>query len=271
MKKENRILALIDLTEHSKNLMDFAYRFSECIDARIVFVHQVLGMVPGIADQESRDEIIRVEKEHARAKMRQLARESDGRKDIFYVSEKRIPTILQELKRNQYFDWVIAGLKSTGMLKRIFIGSTTLSIIDDTDFLTVAIPFSAPVPIPEKLMVGVTHKFPLNKPQFDGVLASLGKQIKEVTFFTILEDDKEEEKAMANLTQLQEAYADYPTQVILAKGQDAFTTLKSQVAHQDTFLVVQQGSRTLTDQLLRKFMINELVYTGLTPLIVISK
>lgn len=34
-------------------------------------------------------------------------------------------------------------------------------------------------------------------------------------------------------------------------------------------LVVQKGSRLLTDQLFRQFLINELVYEGQTPLIVL--
>ena len=37
----------------------------------------------------------------------------------------------------------------------------------------------------------------------------------------------------------------------------------------DEMLIVQKGSRLLTDQLFRRFLINELVYEGQTPLIVL--
>lgn len=37
----------------------------------------------------------------------------------------------------------------------------------------------------------------------------------------------------------------------------------------DELLVVQKGSRLFSDHLFRKFMINELVYEGQTPMIVL--
>lgn len=51
----------------------------------------------------------------------------------------------------------------------------------------------------------------------------------------------------------------------------AFDLLKERVElTEDSFLVLQQGSRSLSDKLFRKFMVNELVFNAKTPLIVLS-
>ncbi|MDZ7846452.1 MAG: hypothetical protein U5L96_06635 [Owenweeksia sp.] len=95
--------------------------------------------------------------------------------------------------------------------------------------------------------------------------------MKELEFFTILKENESEEKAKEQLAKLKAEYADYNPVVSIFKGDDAFDGLKKHVEKTtDAFLVLQQGSRSLQDQLFRKFMINELVYSGHTPLIVIS-
>jgi nucleotide-binding universal stress UspA family protein len=272
MNKRNRIIVLIDLSEYSENLINFAFSFSECINAKVIFVHQILGMTPAFSDQESRDEIIRKETAEASAKLRKLAKGRIYGDDSFNVSQKHVLTTLSELKADLYTDWVFVGLKKTGLLKRLLIGSTTLSIIDESDLLTVAVPVRMPILVPKKLIVGVTHQFPLNKHQFNIVLSNLDGQITEVKFFTILQDGEDEEEARQHLTSLQREYAAYNSRIFLSKGEDEFDALKNYVEQAEhPFLVLQQGSRSLMDEIFRKYMINELVYSGQIPLIILSK
>ena len=61
----------------------------------------------------------------------------------------------------------------TGKLKRLFMSSTTISIIDESDLLTVAVPAGIPVPVPTKLLVGIHPKYPLNKPQLKRLISAL--------------------------------------------------------------------------------------------------
>ncbi|CAM4255315.1 universal stress protein [Gillisia hiemivivida] len=272
MDKMNRITVLVDFSEHSKNLVNFAFGLSESIKAKVLFIHKYTSMVPGMTDQDTRDEIMRTNKEEAHAKLWKLVKNRVFSEDSIHVSPKPILTILNELKADRYFDWVLAGLKGTGALKRLFIGSTTVSIIDNSDHLTIAVPINMPISIPRKLLVGVNPLFPLNQHQFSNMLRTLAGKVQEVEFFSIVKDGENEDKAKDQLNRLRKEYDAYNSSISLFKGEDAFNGLKAYLEKTpDSFLVLQQGSRSLQDKLFRKFMINELVYSGQTPLIVISK
>lgn len=271
MNKRNRIILLIDFSEYSENLTDFAFKISEIIEAKVVFVHHISGMAPGMADQAARDEIIKTEADDAHSNLRKLAKGRVYNDDAFQISQKPVQTMLKELANDHYFDWVFAGLKGTGVLKRMFIGSTALSIVDESDLLTVALPMQKQLSVPKKLMVGVNPDYPLNKYQFGALLSGLKSQIKKLEFFTILKDDEDETKADDYLSGLQAEYEAHKPTIQLYKGDDAFDLLKERVElTENSFLVLQQGSRSLRDKIFRKFLINELVYHAKTPLIVLS-
>jgi nucleotide-binding universal stress UspA family protein len=271
MNKRNRIIVLVDFSKYSTNLINFAFSIATLIKAKIIFVHQVAGIVPALADEGSRNEILRVEIEEARLNLRELVKGRINDEEAFQVSSKPVLSILQDLSGELYFDWVLAGLKGTGTLRRLLMGSTTLSIIDESNLLTLAVPLRNRLAVPQKLLVGVTPKYGLNIDQFENVLFSLKDQLIELEFFTILKDKDDENAARQNLLDLQHKYASYKPEIELYKGNDALSLLKQRVINtENSFLVLQQGSRSLNDKLFRKFMINELVYGAETPLIVLS-
>lgn len=271
MNTSNRIIVLIDLSDDSENLLRFVFDFASLIKAEVVLVHQILGMVPAIADNESRNEIIRIEKADALASLKALAQSCNLGVSKFIVSQQPLLHIVNELKSDDYTDWVFTGLKGTGFFKRILLGSTTLSLINDSDCLSVAIPVNKPLIVPRKLFVGVTHKYPINTQQFNKVLSTLVGHIDSVEFFTFLHDSDVENAELENLNRLESEFSDYNASVFLIKGEDKFALLKQHIAASATpFLVLQQGSRTLEDLLFRKFMINELVYSAQIPLIILT-
>lgn len=262
---------MIDFSEYSEDLTDFAFKISEITEAKVVFVHHISGMAPGMANQSARDEIIKSELDEAHSKLRKLAKGRIYSDDAFQVSQKPVLTMLKELSSDHYFDWVFAGLKGTGVLKRLFIGSTTLSIIEESDLLTVALPMRKLLSVPKKLMVGVNPEYPLNKDQFGRVLSALKSQIKQLEFFTILKKAEDESKAEEYLSGLRVEYEVHEPTLQLYKEDNAFDMLKERVElTENSFLVLQQGSRSLSEKIFRKFMINELVYNAKTPLIVLS-
>jgi nucleotide-binding universal stress UspA family protein len=269
MKKINRIIVLVDFSKNSENLLEFAFRHAQIIGAEMIFVHQLLVAAPAMTDQQTRDELTKFEMQEAELKMAALIKGRIYDPRSFHISNSPILAILETIKSPVFFDWVVVGLKGTNVLKRLFIGSTTLEIVEKSNFLTIAVPIQNPIPAPNKLMVGVNQKFPLNKAQFSPMLASLENQIHEVEFFSILKEDEDEVYTRDYLEELSLEYKSYNSRTMLYQGNDALEALKNHVV-KDTFLVLQQGSRTLEDQLFRKFMINELVYNGQIPLIVIS-
>lgn len=270
-KKKNRILLLIDFSKYSEDLTNFAFKISEIIDAKVVLIHQITGMASGMADQEVRDEIIKSETEEAHSKLIKLANKRVYSHDSFHISTKPIVSILKEIESEQYFDLVFTGLKGSGALKRLFIGTTTLSIIEESNLLTVALPLQKKLALPNKLMVGINSNYPLNKNQFEKLLNVFENQIEQLVFFTILKDEEDENEARKHLMDVQKQYEHKNPSVQIYKGDDAFNMLKDKMDFdENSFLVLQQGTRSFSDKLFRKFMINELVYSAKTPLIVLS-
>lgn len=270
MRKRNRVLILVDFSEYSKNLIDFSVKLSQVLNAKVMFIHQVAGIIPGMTDFESRNKIIEAEKNEAKEKLYKLVPDRFKNDRFLLVSEKNITSILHKLKNESYIDWILTGLKGTGALKRLFIGSTSLSIIDNSDLLTIAVPIREKIILPTKLAVSVNKKYPLNKVQFKEVLSGLKTQITELKFFTILEEDEDRTEAENYLAQIKKEYTSFITSSEILSG-DTYTKLTASIGDSDdTFLMLQQGSRSLQDSIFRKYMINELVYYGATPLIVLS-
>jgi uncharacterized protein (DUF488 family) len=73
------------------------------------------------------------------------------------------------------------------------------------------------------------------------------------------------------LKELFELYSDkYDSLYELYQGDESLPSLKNIImAKHNEFIIVQRGSRMFVDQVFRKFLINELVYEGHTPLIIL--
>ena len=272
MTRKNRIITLIDFSDNSETLIKFSAEFSGIIDATVVFVHKVPGLSPAMADADIKKQIIELEKEEAQDQLKALTKKHFFRDGEFLVSEKPILTILEELKNEHYFDWAFVGLQGKGLLKKIFLGSTTLNVIEGSELLTVAIPIQKEIFIPQKLIVAVYYKFPINIAQFNFLLSNLSEQIKEIEFISVITENDDEDESIKYLLHLTLMYSEFHAEMNPFRGEDAFSEITDHMAvNSDVFLVVQQGSRTLSDRLFRKFLINDLVYSNSIPLIVLSK
>jgi trimethylamine:corrinoid methyltransferase-like protein len=142
---------LVDFSEYSENLINFADHSAEIIRGKVIFVHQITGLAPVMADIETKNRIIKTEIDESYSNLQKLAKGSVHCADAFHFSQKPVLKILKEFKSEQYFDWVFTGLKDTGVLERIFICSTTISIIDNSDLLTVAGPIQTEISVPKKI------------------------------------------------------------------------------------------------------------------------
>lgn len=271
MAKKNRIIVLIDFSKYTGILIKSSHLFADILNADVVFVHQVLGVAPGMADIESREKIMESEKREAIFNLNMLTENVFAEIPTFHVSEKNILSILEDLQNEDYFDWVFAGVKGAGMLRQLFIGSTTLKVIDNTHLLTVAIPLKSEIIIPKKLIIAANYKFPLHQEQLRDVLNALSVTVEEIEFITVVKEEKES-PYQAYLDEMLEIFKTYRPSSRTFVSDDAFSEIREYIlGSKDTYLVVQQGSRSFVDTLFRKFMINELVYAGSVPLIVISE
>lgn len=270
---KTRLVVLIDFSPQTDVILKLVKKWSEIINAEILLIHQVTFAVPALADNESRIKIIQFEKGKAIAELNNFIQKHFGKNSNvnYEIFEKNLVSSLKDLLGKKYNDLVIIATEGSGIFKKYFMGSTALKIIDDLNYLTVAIPPFYEAHFPQTLTVAVTHKYPLNKKIFSEFLGSVQSFIELLHFVSIVTPDEnlnKEHEYLLNLTR--ECENNIPCTYDIFEGKSAFDEIKKFVQdNPNTMLVVQKGSRTFTDQLFRKFMINDLVHDSSLPLIVV--
>ena len=138
----NRFILLIDFSPYSEHLIRFAYDWAKKVDAEILLLHKTTVMSPVMAPHESKKHLAQIENNNALERLQQCM-ESTLPKSAsakLIVSERRLVYQLRNLLREPYNHLIFLGLKGTGLLKRVFIGSEALSVIEGIDNPIVAMP-----------------------------------------------------------------------------------------------------------------------------------
>ncbi|ERM81702.1 hypothetical protein P872_19590 [Rhodonellum psychrophilum GCM71 = DSM 17998] len=271
MKK--RFIVLVDFSEHSANLIQYAYDWSKLVDAKLLLYHKTTIVSPALADNETRHSIAQMINEKALDKLKTLSKSTlpENANVQYSVSETNLLLSLQNFLEEPFEHLIFTGMKGTGFLKKIFLGSTTIQIIENINNLMVAIPKDISSFSPIDLYVAVSENHPLNILELNRLLNFTGGKSKKITFFYFAKDNEETlgmEKQLRDLTLL--FGEKYITDFEIYQGTDAFEKIKLVINNKTKeLLVIQKGSREWTDQLFRKFMINELVYAGETPLVIL--
>jgi hypothetical protein len=151
-------------------------------------------------------------------KIKYLTKNSFYDRESFIASPKSITSIIDDLKSNQYTDWVIGGLKKNSLFKKLVFGSTLVRILEYSNLITVAIPIDKQMLIPEKLFIAVTTKYPLNEIQLSTMLSGLKSSLKEILFFTILEDEEDDIQIKNYFLELQKTYGEYKPSATILKS-----------------------------------------------------
>lgn len=271
MKK--RFILLIDFSEYSVNLLKYAYDWSKQVNAELLLVHQTIVSASALADQESKGSITKQENDEALRNLKELARLilAPSEKVSFAVSEIPVQMTLSRLLDEPFENLIFVGLKRTGILKQLFIGSFAVHIIDNTKNIVVAMPNDLTHFSHEKIFVAVTETHPLNLLELHKFLSFLDTSATTITFFYLAkpgEKTKEIEKLLGNLSKFFEDK--FQTTSAIYEGNHAYENIKEVINNKvEELLIVQKGSRLLTDHFFRKFLINELVYEGQTPLVIL--
>ena len=268
-----RFIVLIDFSAYSRDLIKYACDWSQEANAKILLHHQTHPFLPTFAENEAKDYIIQQENDKARAKLKALAKEliPDFIEVSFYVSEIDFHQTLPQLLSEPFENLIFIGLQGTGMLKKLFLGSVALSIIGNTDNTVVAMPKGIDSFSHEKIFVAVGEKKHLNIEQLNNFLKFMDHQNTSITFFHLAKPNEDTTLIKERLQSLSETYADrFTTNFAIYEANNRLDGIKAVINNKiDEILIVQKGSRILTDQLFRRFLINDLVYEGQTPLIVL--
>lgn len=272
MKK--RFIILIDFSEYSSNLIRYASDWGNQANAELLLVHQTIVLAPALTDSEGRLQITQHTYDEALHKLKSLAKEliPPTVKVSFSVSESLLQVTLTKLLEEPFDNLIFVGIKGTGLLKKIFLGSVAIQVIDSTKNIIIAMPKEIATFSHNRIFVAVSGKYPLNLLALNNFFNFIDSQNTSITFFSLTkpnEKTKDIEKYLADLTLF---FADrFDTTFTIYEGNNPFADIKKVINNKiDEILIVQKGSRLLTDQLFRKFLINELVYEGQTPLIILQ-
>ncbi|MEX2513341.1 MAG: hypothetical protein WD398_10590 [Cyclobacteriaceae bacterium] len=267
----NRLIILLDFSQYSPILVKLAFSWKEHLNLNLVFIHKIPGVVPTLSDSNSRRQVIEYEKEQAIKQFNDLL---DGTghlpiEVVFMPIEKQLKHFLETYLHPE--DMVLLGIKGTGMIKKILIGSTATEIINHFNQMIIAIPPEVKCNYPEELVVGAHPNYPINTDALNRLLRTLGNQIEQVELISFIARKEDEDKTQTYLSDLKSKINQGPrVEINTFKGNDAFSQIKSYILKKPkSFFIVQKGSRTMSDILFRRFLINDLVYDGKIPLIIL--
>lgn len=268
-----KIYVLIDFSDYSNSQIQLANHWCLAFGCKMVLVHQLDLIIPSLGSPDIR---LKLEYDQKRMVFQEIEklREQYVDESIFVNIEVTALPLIKFLKEEAQIeeeDIILAGIKGTGILKQIFIGSTVTRVIEEVNRLTIALPLHIKVNVPSKLVVAVHYKTPVGEKLLKQLIKSISSKLEVVEFITIISKVEEKYDSEAYLLNLKKTFDSLIScQVNSFSGNEAMAELKSYMLHQEgMFLVLQKGSRSLADRVFRKFMINDLVYDASIPLIVL--
>ena len=268
-----RFIILIDLTEHAGDLLTYAADRAWGSDIELLLVHQTTVVAPAFTDIEIKREMTQLANAEARKALRALAQECipTAVKVSYSVSEQALPQRIAHLLAQPFHHLVFVGMKGTGLFKKLVVGSEAINVINTVDHCVVAVPRGLRTFSQSTLHVAVTDKFPLNIAALNHYLRFLEGRDPRIVFFHLAAPGEHAAGMLEQVRELAHAFADrYRTEHAIYEGEDPFEDIKRVVRdHTEEVLVVQRGSRLLTDRMFRRSLIDDLVYEGHIPLVLL--
>ncbi|CAN5555666.1 hypothetical protein BH23BAC1_BH23BAC1_51610 [soil metagenome] len=272
---EKRFLVLIDFSTYSRDQLLLAHSWGIAIKAKLLLIHNFVVVRPALTDRQTEKEIAAYEKEKALTRLKEFAYETLGEVPNieFFASEKNLLLLIPEFLSQEYDNLTFVGLKGTGPLKKIFWGSTTIDLIKNINHTVVAVPKHLSNYSPDKFYIALNRKFQLNTSELEYLLYLFGSQIKNMVFISVITELDDHSSTVKYLRALVDKYVKLKNSSYqVFEGENAFKEIKELMEKQsNAILLVQRGSRSLIDQIFRKFLVNELVYDGSIPLIVLPE
>lgn len=268
-----RFILLIDFSEYSSNLIKYAVDWNKEAHAKILLLHQTHPFLPAFAEDEARQFIVQEAYNKALDKLKTFAKDliPSHVEVSYYVSENDFQKTIPELLAEPFENLVFISLEKTGTLKKLFLGSAALKIIGDTANTIVAMPEGIDSFSHDKIFIAVGDKKDLNLKELNAFLKFMDHKHTSITFFHLTKPEENITSIREKLQALTAAYSDrFTTDFAIYEANNRMDGIKGVINNKiDEILIVQKGSRIMTDQLFSRFLINDLVYEGQTPLIVL--
>lgn len=271
MKK--RFIILIDFSEYSENIIKYAYDMSLYTKAELIFIHQTSFLVPSFSDSDSKRDIIKEKNAESLKRLKELVKKYivDISNVNFHTSEIDIKQTINKLLEQSYEHIIFTGTKKSSKLKQLFTGSKAVQVIDVINNTVLAIPKMLSSFNHQKILIGVTVVHPINILELNKFLSIVENKKIELTFFSIVKSAENTSEINKLLKNLAELFAEkFNTNTMLFEGTNPIANIRSIIkSNGSELLVVQKGSRMMYDKIFRKYLINELVYEGKIPMVII--
>lgn len=269
-----RFVLLLDFSPYSELLLRLVDTWSALLRAEVMLVHRVSDAVPVMADPSMKTQVVEERRKESKDALRRMAAEFLTRPVIieYDVTERNLVEELPLLGRGRdYYDVVMVGLKGSNFFKKYLLGSTAAAVIEQLESVVIAVPEGAAISQFDTLHFAVSPHYPFHHAAFNWFLAHFSPMIQRLHFVSVLGKDDDHRHFEGHLQTLQGLYSiQKPTTIDLFEGDDAFSGLKQYMeTHPAGLLMVQRGTRTLHDQVFRKYLIGELVDHGRIPLVVL--
>jgi hypothetical protein len=246
---KDRFIVLIDFSIFSEQLLRFAYEWSRKINAELLLVHSTEILLPVLAPHESKTTLTAEANLNAFEKLKKyietIIPEETSAKPL--ATEKPLVPFLHQILQEHYNDLVFLGIKGTGFLKKTFIGTQAVKVIDGIDNLIVAVPQNADCCSPEAIHVAVLKSYPLNIFEFNKFLKFTGESLKKIIFFSFISREDDRNSVKKYLKELVELYSDkYDSSYELYQGDESLPSLKNIImAKHNEFIIVQRVHKCL--------------------------
>lgn len=270
-----RFIVLIDMSDYASGLLKTAVSWSKVCSAELLLVHHISPLTPAMLEAADKEELSRIAEMNAEQNLKTWAQAQVGKELAMHylVVEKDLGEAVNMLLAENYQQLVFLGLKGTGTLKKIFIGSVAVDIINEINNISIAIPKGIEEFSPVKIHVAVQPENPVNLLDFDKFLALTGSLITKIVFFSISNDQEDRHSIARYLAELSERYDGKQSRAAgfeLYESRRVFEDIKAIVKPGgQEFLVVQRGGRLFADLVFRKLLINELIYDARIPMVVL--
>jgi hypothetical protein len=244
---KNRFIVLIDFSEYSDNLIRYVYDWSVHADAELLLVHRTAVITPAHTDIEVREQIKRQTNAEGLRKLKALAKDiiPPTARVSYIVSERQLRFTLNSLLSEPFNNLIFTGISGTGLLKKVFLGSTAIRVINNTKNIVVTMPKEIAVYSHEKIFVAVTEQHPLNLLELNKFLNFIDRENTSITFFYLAAPNEKTNAIEKQLKNLTSTFANkFNTSFAIYKGSNPFEDIKKVINSKiDEILIVQKGSR----------------------------
>jgi nucleotide-binding universal stress UspA family protein len=268
-----KLYVLLDFSEYSKAELLLAKKMNDWHRHEIVVIHQMDILIPSLADHDLRLKIVYDQQREILKQWFQLRDSVFDQNSMvkFEIIEDPLISFLENNLDAEGLDIIIMGIKGSGKLKQIFLGSMVNRVVEYLNRIVIAVPMSLENFEPKKLLVSVHPDFYFNQAALQIFLKSIPKSIHTLEFMTVARQTDNILKIEEFLKMLSNKdYNQLKTEYLIFEGDDVLSQIKNRVTDlKEHLVVVQKGGRTFKDKLFRKFMVNELVFDGSVPMIIL--